>query len=90
MCVLYDHSFPASFTSSAIGKILYTIEINGICDEFGMIKMNCYPIEISLIIFGLLIILSIIYKLSPLIYVLSIKRTESTDNWYIELHAIVE
>ena len=85
--VFYHYSFPASFTNSAIGKILYKIEINGICHEFGMFKMDCYPIEILLIISVLLIILSIIYKLSPSIFVLLQKSKEqkAKDNGYIEL-----
>ena len=54
--VFYHYDLPKSFTSSSIGKVFYKIEIDGICHEFGQFKMDCYPIEILLIMTILLII----------------------------------
>ena len=51
--------------------------------------MGCYPIEILLIIFVLLITLSTIYKLSASIFVFSqkSKKQKAKDNGYIEFQA---
>ena len=89
--VLYHYELPKSFTSSSIGKIFYKIEINGFCKKFGQFEMDCYPMEILLIMVVLLVILAIIYKLSPSIFILLQKSKEQrlldnmSDNNYIEL-----
>ena len=74
--IFYHYSLPKSLVESFVGNILNKIEMNGICHEFGMFKRDCYPIEILLIIGLLLIILAVIYKLSPSIFLLLEKSKE--------------
>eukprot|EP01084_Bolivina_argentea_P311971 540072_1 len=74
--VYFHYELPLFIKDTILGKILYKIEINGICYKFGDFRNDCYPIEILIIIFVLLIILIIIYRLSPSIFLLGQKTVE--------------
>eukprot|EP01083_Nonionella_stella_P008629 24905_1 len=94
--VFYHYSMPSFVHHSFMAKILNKVEINGICNGFGMFRKDCYPIEILLSIAFLLILLAVVYKLSPSIFVL-LEATKQqkmmrqplvspSDHGYIEMH----
>ena len=82
--VFFHYEFPQSFNKYFIGRVLYKVKVDGICNEFGMFRQDCYPMEILIIIGFLLILLGIIYKLSPSIFTLLQKTKEQRQKEHLE------